>query len=1340
MILVFWAAAFIGCTENPASPNDETTRLQAISGDEASGPSVDVPLTVNDAHVRMLNLQRHVEETVAYTEECCTDPGDIAQCWMVDAEDDGVACDQNSDCPSGACDNSVGLCTCASDSECRNGVCTEHNICGPSWCNGTRECSCWGQCSRTNPSMTYDILCADNGLACCEGEYPIHPDLRDSGHVGTGYCAESMMCGDACMSDDDCASDDNACTTKRCDVDTGVCVTDLVVCDDGNACTDDTCDALDGCVYTPNDDACNDGDACTTDDVCSAGTCSGTAATCSDGNPCTDDACDSASGCVFENNTDACDDGNACTADDVCAGGVCIGGTTVSCDDGNVCTDNSCDPNTGCVSTNNTSGCNDNDACTTNDVCADGGCVGGPALECDDGNVCTDDSCDSVSGCRHLANTDACDDGNACTENDTCANKVCYGSTVDCDDANECTDDSCNSATGCVHSNNTDSCDDGNACLVNDKCVLGGCAGTETLDCDDGNPCTDDACDSASGCVHTPNTVGCDDGNMCTENDVCSAGVCNGAAISCNDDNPCTDDACDVSTGCVHANNTATCDDGEVCTSDDVCSGGLCAGTSINCDDANVCTTDSCVSGVGCAHAANTESCDDNNMCTTNDACADEVCGGTPLDCDDGDLCTEDTCNVSTGCVHTDIDPCYACNVDADCADDITCNPGPVGCSEAVCSSGNCICEPLPIDTYCSDYSEADYPPNCYYGLCDDAGGCQPTIHAAENNLCSDAFDADDPTVINTADDTYLGEFSNTDSDGALLEVTGSTLCANNNYYSTGDECLENSTGNNIGTNGRDLVYVFRYQANALTQYDLYSFIIKVEADYDIGMYIMSDITSASQCPEGNNPDLDDHDVTYLPVVSETCSYPYQNSPMPPVTEDECRDNGNTLNSQDCCDSCIDGDYCGYKWCKRGYNLDGTSCNMCSGAGGAGYDAMTYTGNCDALWTYPEDPHNCDSETPDDSGYDDYNYMASAVISPHGITDGEWHNVFVFIDGVDGSQGNFYMTVEKRRWWSGPCDRINDDARVYNVTDVGTSGETFQGTFEGVVNSMHSSGGSCGGYSCTSGWGGRSNCHEYSTPTAFWPNQEIFKIQRRSAQGSAVYCITTDESITDGADIVSVLVKRRSGALTICDESYSTVGCQRNSVGNNIQWEFTASPGELYLVEFSQYENLGRVCSPSAGDDCLYKISVYTGGCPVTCTGPSSFYSGSVAGTFTIDGTSFSPSSAISGNTSSSSKNHDAGQGWNGRDDLWQINVTADATVRFSGCSSDGGSGSMDAQMAIYNCTGDMVAQSDDNCGGSSAMPAFDVALSTSNQPYYLVVDGYQNNTSGAYSIALSYR
>ncbi len=196
-------------------------------------------------------------------------------------------------------------------------------------------------------------------------------------------------------------------------------------CEDGNPCTDDVCDGVLGCINPNNSDPCDDGDACTTVDSCSGGSCVGSnPLVCDDTNPCTDDSCDPGSGCIFTNNTDSCDDGDACTTVDQCNSGSCVGSSPLVCDDTNPCTDDSCDSGSGCVFVNNTDPCDDGDACTTVDSCSGGSCVGSGPLACDDGEFCNGvESCDSGTGC--IAGSDPCDGSSWCDEpSDAC---VPYG-------------------------------------------------------------------------------------------------------------------------------------------------------------------------------------------------------------------------------------------------------------------------------------------------------------------------------------------------------------------------------------------------------------------------------------------------------------------------------------------------------------------------------------------------------------------------------------------------------------------------------------------------------------------------------------------------------------------------------------------------------------------------------------------------------------------------------------------------------------------------------------------------------------------------------------------------
>jgi hypothetical protein len=131
----------------------------------------------------------------------------------------------------------------------------------------------------------------------------------------------------------------------------------------------------------------------------------------------------------------------------------CVAG---GCDDKNPCTLDQCVPESGCQHTAVTAGtlCSDGDACNGAESCQQGVCTAGPPLKCDDSNPCTVDGCAPVSGCTHgwvLSGT-SCSDGNACNGAETCQSGVCKaGPAPSCDDTNLCTADSCEPATGCKH-------------------------------------------------------------------------------------------------------------------------------------------------------------------------------------------------------------------------------------------------------------------------------------------------------------------------------------------------------------------------------------------------------------------------------------------------------------------------------------------------------------------------------------------------------------------------------------------------------------------------------------------------------------------------------------------------------------------------------------------------------------------------------------------------------------------------------------------------------------------------------------------------------------------------
>src|SRR5207244_3989468 len=102
-------------------------------------------------------------------------------------------------------------------------------------------------------------------------------------------------------------------------------------------------------------------------------------------------------------------------------------------------------------------------------------------------------------------------------------------STTDCDDHNVCTDDSCDPETGCIHTNNTLPCDDGNGCTVGDACVEGQCvAGPNPKDCNDDISCTLDECNPSEPnlCVHRSEGCPCNDDAQCQTQSFCTIGLC----------------------------------------------------------------------------------------------------------------------------------------------------------------------------------------------------------------------------------------------------------------------------------------------------------------------------------------------------------------------------------------------------------------------------------------------------------------------------------------------------------------------------------------------------------------------------------------------------------------------------------------------------------------------------------------------------------------------------------------------------------------------------------------------------------------------------------------------
>ena len=111
--------------------------------------------------------------------------------------------------------------------------------------------------------------------------------------------------------------------------------------------------------------------------------------------------------------------------------------------------------------------------------------------DCEDDNLCTDNTCDLPGGtCSSVFNRAPCDDGVACTEGDQCSEGACQAGRAQhnlCDDDDVCTDDVCDAGAGCQHPENQSPCDDGVVCTVDDRCAALQCAGTPS--CLEGQTC-----------------------------------------------------------------------------------------------------------------------------------------------------------------------------------------------------------------------------------------------------------------------------------------------------------------------------------------------------------------------------------------------------------------------------------------------------------------------------------------------------------------------------------------------------------------------------------------------------------------------------------------------------------------------------------------------------------------------------------------------------------------------------------------------------------------------------------------------------------------------------------
>ncbi|MDX9719832.1 MAG: hypothetical protein RBU37_03730 [Myxococcota bacterium] len=387
----------------------------------------------------------------------------------------------------------------------------------------------------------------------------------DFGGCAEGLCDEALntCVPGAKLPNSTPCDDQQRCTTDdRCL--NGYCQGQAVDCSawgDGR-CVEGVCNAESGsCESTqlPDGSDCSDDDLCTTDESCVAGSCVGIARVCDDLESCTSDSCDSLLGCVYTALPDATpctaaacsNDGRLLSPASLCQSARCIAQPPVDCGllgDGQ-CAVGFCDASKlSCEVVFRSAGypCDDQDACTRDDACLDGNCSGIPRL-CDDGNVCTLDSCERESGCLFEERADGSPCGApSCTEDRMARRDApsCVAGVCQLPEETPCTsleEDDCHvsfcnpelALCELLTLPDGSSCDDQDPCSSNESCQSGLCVAA-TQDCDDQNPCTADDCEPTLGCVHTPladdtpcaNSTCSGDGTALLSTALCVSGLC----------------------------------------------------------------------------------------------------------------------------------------------------------------------------------------------------------------------------------------------------------------------------------------------------------------------------------------------------------------------------------------------------------------------------------------------------------------------------------------------------------------------------------------------------------------------------------------------------------------------------------------------------------------------------------------------------------------------------------------------------------------------------------------------------------------------------------------------
>jgi len=321
---------------------------------------------------------------------------------------------------------------CQSPDKCEQGTCT-----CPSNCQTAGALTCQGNdvyvCTEIKPGclQTQFHEACINGAKCVAGKCE-------------GGCT-AANCPGCCMGDGTCV---NPPTNDHC----GAAGSTCGYCAYPDQCVGGTCTCVPDCLNKQcGDDACG-----------------GSCGVCDPGFDCKAYQCECIPDCFLN---DCGDDGcggscGDCTPPDECDGGVCNCIPDCFLWD---CGDDGCGGSCG--------------TCPTPQTCVGGWCDLGKdcldAADCNDGDVCTEDTCSDGGTCANTPATGApCNDGDLCTAWDMCVGGICTGAPKTCSDSNTCTDDYCIEGD-CIHEPLSGiPCDDGMACTIDDTCQSGKCIGT----------------------------------------------------------------------------------------------------------------------------------------------------------------------------------------------------------------------------------------------------------------------------------------------------------------------------------------------------------------------------------------------------------------------------------------------------------------------------------------------------------------------------------------------------------------------------------------------------------------------------------------------------------------------------------------------------------------------------------------------------------------------------------------------------------------------------------------------------------------------------------------------